>query len=141
MRRAEHSSFFRLVWLIPFLPLPGGARADEPTGHNANKPAPILFSRDISPIISENCLRCHGPDEKARKAKLRLDTREGVAGVVVPGKSTQSELIRRVTAGSEDDVMPPPSSKRKLTTQQKEVLRRWVDQGAHWGKHWAYDTL
>jgi hypothetical protein len=141
MRPAEHSSFLRLAWLIPFLPLPAGAQAEEPAGHNADKPAPIVFSRDVLPIISENCLKCHGPDEKARKAKLRLDTREGVLGVVVAGKSSESELIRRVTAGSEDEVMPPPSSTRKLTTQQKEALRRWVDQGARWGKHWAYDTL
>jgi Protein of unknown function (DUF1553)/Protein of unknown function (DUF1549)/Planctomycete cytochrome C len=141
MLPADYLSCLRFAWLISSLLLAGGVRGDEPVGHDMAKPVPVAFSRDVLPIISENCLRCHGPDEKARKAKLRLDTREGVLGVVVAGKSSKSELIRRVTADSEDEVMPPPSSKRKLTTQQKETLRRWVDQGAHWGKHWAYDTL
>ena len=57
------------------------------------------------------------------------------------GKSSESELIRRVAAESVKELMPPPSSNRKLTAHQKELLRRWVDEGAHWGKHWAYDTL
>src|ERR1700730_12879086 len=125
MQPADFSSYFRLVWLIPSLLLPGVVRADEPTGHDTAKPAAIVFSQDILPIISENCLRCHGPDEKARKAKLRLDTREGVLGVLVPGKSSESELIRRVSAISVKELMPPPSSNRKLTVHQKELLRRW----------------
>jgi hypothetical protein len=141
MRPAEYSFCFRVAWLIPALLLSGVVQADGPTAHSKDRPAPVAFSRDVLPIISENCLRCHGPDEKARKAKLRLDTREGVLGVVVAGKSSESELIRRVTSDSEDEVMPPPKSKRKLTSQQKEILRRWVEQGARWGKHWAYDTL
>ncbi len=62
-------------------------------------------------------------------------------GVLVPGKSSESELIRRVAAESVKELMPPPSSNRKLTAHQKELLRRWVDEGLRWGKHWAYDTL
>src|SRR5437899_11463113 len=92
---------------------------------------PVQFSRDILPILSENCFQCHGPDEKARKAKLRLDTREGALGkaksgqpAIAPGKSAASELIARVTSSDESEVMPPPKTKRKLTAEQKELLRR-----------------
>ena len=137
MRSADRSCLVHVAWLVPFIALPAGAMAQQ----KADKPARVVFSQDILPIISENCLRCHGPDEKARKAKLRLDTREGVLGVLVPGKSSESELIRRVAAESVKELMPPPSSNRKLTAHQKELLRRWVDEGARWGKHWAYDTL
>jgi Protein of unknown function (DUF1553)/Protein of unknown function (DUF1549)/Planctomycete cytochrome C len=105
------------------------------------KSSRVDFSRDILPILSENCFRCHGPDEKARKAKLRLDRHEGALRVIVPGKSGDSELIRRVTSNEPEEVMPPPKTKRTLSSQQKELLRRWVDQGAPWGKHWAYESL
>ncbi len=102
-------------------------------------PAPsVRFSRDVLPILAENCFQCHGPDEKARKAKLRLDTQEGVLRVVKPGKSADSELVRRITAAA-DEVMPPPKTNRKLTAAQKDTLRRWIDAGAAWGKHWAYE--
>src|SRR6266404_1623104 len=104
----------------------------------ANAPA-VHFSRDILPILSQNCFQCHGPDEKARKAKLRLDQRDGARKVVVPGKSAESELIRRITADDPEERMPPPKTNRKLTDAQKDLLRRWIDQGAVWQKHWAYD--
>jgi hypothetical protein len=104
----------------------------------------IDFSRDIQPILSENCYHCHGPDAKARKAELRLDTKEGAfrtqdgVTVVKPGDSKGSELIARIFTKDEDDVMPPVKSNRTLTAAQKELLRRWVDDGAKWGEHWAF---
>jgi hypothetical protein len=101
---------------------------------------PVRFGRDILPILSENCFRCHGPDDKARKAKLRLDTREGALKVVLPGNSAASELIRRINANTEEDGMPPAKSNRHLTAQQKKLLANWIDQGARWEKHWAYET-
>src|SRR5881394_1649978 len=94
----------------------------------------VNFTRDIRPILSDNCYQCHGPDEKARKAKLRLDTREGAfrikgdKAVILPGKSAESELIRRVTNTDPEEVMPPPKSNRKLTPAQIDLLKRWVDQ-------------
>jgi len=107
----------------------------------------VSFSRDILPILSDNCFACHGPDEGARKAKLRLDTHEGVLGsgksgeiAVVPGQVTASELIHRVVTADPDDVMPPPKSNRKLTPAQIELLQRWVAEGARWGRHWAFET-
>ncbi|HEV2948199.1 MAG TPA: DUF1553 domain-containing protein [Gemmataceae bacterium] len=109
-------------------------------GSGAESPAPIRFGRDILPILSENCFKCHGPDEKARKAKLRLDVRESAMKVVEPGKSDESEMIRRVFSSDPKERMPPPKSNRTLTAEQKDLLKRWIDQGARWGKHWAYET-
>ncbi|HEV3261425.1 MAG TPA: DUF1553 domain-containing protein [Gemmataceae bacterium] len=128
---------FLQVGLLSLLTLPALARAGSPVRPTA---APIVFGRDILPILSENCFRCHGPDKKARKAKLRLDAHKGALRVIVPGKSADSKLIRRICATSPKERMPPPKSNRKLTDEQKELLRRWIDQGAAWGKHWAYET-
>ena len=106
----------------------------------------VDFSRDIQPILSDNCYHCHGPDAKGRKAKLRLDTKEGAfrvldgKTVILAGKSAQSELVRRITTRDADEVMPPPDSNRKLTARQVELLKRWVDQGAKWGQNWALVT-
>jgi hypothetical protein len=109
--------------------------------------APIDFTRDVLPILSDNCFFCHGPDEKARKAKLRLDTKEGAfrlrdgEAVIVPGKSAESELIRRIAAHDADEMMPPPKANRKLTVKQIDTLKRWVDEGAKWGQPWALTPL
>jgi len=105
----------------------------------------VQFNRDILPILSDNCFRCHGPDPKSRKAKLRLDTKEGAMRlhepVIVPGHSAQSELVRRVTSKEATEVMPPPKSDRKLTHSQIATLKQWIDEGAEWGKHWAFEGL
>ncbi len=110
------------------------------SARGADAPSAIRFSRDVLPILSENCFTCHGPDEKARKAKLRLDTQEGARAVVTAGKGEIRELVRRINADPEDGLMPPPRTGHKLTVSQREVLRRWVDEGAAWGKHWSYET-
>jgi mono/diheme cytochrome c family protein len=110
----------------------------------AADPAPVEFNRGIRPILSDNCFSCHGPDRAKRKAKLRLDTEEGAFAdlggrrALVPGDPARSELIARVTAEDETERMPPPASGRKLTPHQIELLRRWVEQGARWQKHWAF---
>jgi len=105
---------------------------------------PVSFSRDVLPILSDNCFSCHGPDEGHRKADLRLDTREGATAdsiqAVVPGRPEASELIRRIVATDEDEVMPPPKShKPRLAPGQVELLRRWIADGAVWGRHWALE--
>jgi len=108
-------------------------------------PAKIEFSRDVRPILSENCFACHGFDKSARKADLRLDTQEGgmktTDGVtaVVPGKPEASELIARILTTDEDDVMPPKKSGKHLTATQKETLKRWIEQGAAYQKHWSFE--
>ncbi len=107
----------------------------------------VNFSRDVQPILAENCYFCHGPDAKKRKADLRLDTREGAyrtdSGdpVIKPGDSAASELIRRITSTNPKEQMPPPKSNRKLTPEQVALLKRWIDAGAPWGEHWAFAKL
>jgi hypothetical protein len=105
----------------------------------------VHFSRDVLPILAANCFTCHGPDAKARKADLRLD-QKAIAlrtsePVIVPGKSRESELVFRITSQDADVVMPPPKSGRKLTAAQIEILTRWIDQGAEWGRHWAFEPI
>jgi hypothetical protein len=106
--------------------------------------APVDYARDVLPILSDTCYHCHGPDEPARKAGLRLDTKDGAfrtadgVAVIAPGDPARSELVRRVTSSDPDEVMPPPDDIRKLTPGQVETLKRWVEQGANWGVHWAF---
>ena len=103
------------------------------------------FSRDVRPILSQHCFKCHGPDDKTRKGGLRLDlrdsaTKEAKSGAValVPGQPDKSELVARIFSTDEDELMPPPSTKRALTPEQKDTLRRWVAAGAEYQQHWAF---
>ena len=102
------------------------------------------FGREIRPILAENCYHCHGPDEQAREAKLRLDTFEGATTggetgpAIVPGKPGESELIARILSPDADDHMPPQDSKRVLTPDQKALLSEWIEAGAKYGEHWAW---
>ena len=105
------------------------------------------FNRDIQPILSENCFHCHGPDKAERKGGLRLDEekaakeiKDGLAAIF-PGKSADSEIIKRILSHDPDEVMPTPKSNRRLTAKQKELLKRWIDEGAAWGKHWAFEPV
>ena len=105
----------------------------------------VDFNFQIRPLLSDRCFRCHGPDSAARKAKLRLDQREGALklledgmAVVKPGDPEHSELIRRIFTENEDDIMPPPDSHLALTPTEKELLKRWVLEGADYKPHWAF---
>ncbi|MGH7135777.1 MAG: DUF1549 domain-containing protein, partial [Pirellulales bacterium] len=109
----------------------------------ADVSAQVRFNRDIRPIMSDTCFKCHGP--ATRKAGLRLDLREEAikpaesgATPIVPGKPDQSEAVRRVFAADEDEVMPPPEAHKALTAEQKETFKRWVEQGAVYEKHWSF---
>ncbi len=101
----------------------------------------LSFNRDIRPILSDNCFYCHGQDGNKRKADLRLDLRETAvnAGAIVPGNLLQSELIRRIESKDPDERMPPPDSNRVLGDDDKKTLRRWVESGASYETHWAFD--
>ncbi|MBI1903669.1 MAG: PSD1 domain-containing protein [Planctomycetia bacterium] len=107
--------------------------------------SPVDFNRDVRPILSDNCFKCHGPDENVRQVELRLDAKEGLfrtkdgVTVVAPGKSGESELVRRITSTDDGERMPPPDSDRKLSPAQIELLRRWVEEGAKWQQHWAFE--
>ncbi len=105
----------------------------------------VEFLRDVRPILSSHCFKCHGPDEKTRKGGLRLDVRDDALKpaksgkpAIVPGQPEASELIQRLITTDEDDLMPPPSTKHPLTDSQKDTLRRWVREGADFQPHWAF---
>ena len=102
---------------------------------------PIDFAREVRPILSDKCFRCHGPDEKSRMANLRLDTREGaVAKAVVPGDPAASKLFQRITHAKPALRMPPPASGLTLTDKETAALKKWIESGAKWEMHWAYEV-
>jgi mono/diheme cytochrome c family protein len=110
------------------------------------KSRPVNFAREVRSILSDNCFACHGPDDKTRKAGLRLDTKDGAfaklksGGVaIVAGKPDESDLIFRLESDDPELKMPPRKSGKKLTDQQIDLLRRWVEEGAAWTTHWAFE--
>jgi hypothetical protein len=104
----------------------------------ADRPA-LEFNRDVRPILSENCFACHGPDSAARKADLRLDRRDDAikAGAIAPGDIESSELVARINADDPKELMPPKVTTKKLTQDQKDVLKRWIAEGAAYQPHWS----
>jgi len=97
------------------------------------------YTREVRPLLARYCLKCHGPDEKTRKAKLRLDVPiRADDAVVAPGHADKSELVARVHSKDRDTMMPPPSTKLELSDAQKDLLRRWIASGAKYEQHWAY---
>ncbi|MEC7583588.1 MAG: DUF1549 domain-containing protein [Planctomycetota bacterium] len=106
---------------------------------------PVDFQRQVRPILSDRCFLCHGPDAAARKADLRLDTQAGSRrdlggyAAIVPGDASASELIRRITTDDDDDRMPPRHAKLELSPAEVVVLERWIDQGAVYTPHWAFE--
>ena len=123
---------------------PASAPGATPT--TATEP-PVDFNWDIRPILSENCFRCHGPDEKNRRANLRLDTPEGAYAAlrrgnaaIVPGHPETSEVIQRITAENAAVRMPPASTNKIVRPEQVELIRRWIAQGGVYKPHWAFLT-
>src|SRR3954470_12739800 len=107
-------------------------------GRAAAADKPLDFNRDVRPILTDKCFACHGPDPKHRKAKLRLDTREGAhESAGRPGKPGESDVAARITA-TDATVMPPKKGGKPLTPAEVEVLKRWVKEGATYTQHWAY---
>jgi len=103
----------------------------------AAEPAPN-FNRDVRPILSNACFKCHGP--ATQKAKVRFDSLDFAKNkdAVVPGEPDKSELLARVLAEADDERMPPPEAGPRLTKAQTEVLRKWIAAGAKYDKHWAF---
>jgi hypothetical protein len=137
----------RILVLLGIATLAGAVLAQQ-----RGRPAPapktagkVQFGRDILPILSTNCFACHGPDEKARKAKLRLDLAETALRklrsgeyAVVPGHPEKSELIARIFSKDASERMPPPKSNHKLKESEKQLLKRWIAEGAEYQRHWAF---
>lgn len=127
-------SFF--VWGLLLVAVPGRSAWGQPNS--------VDFTREVQPILAKHCYQCHGPGDA--ESGLRLSSREAaiepaVSGLpaIVPGDATSSELMRRIAAESEFERMPPEDP--ALTAEQIEVLRRWIDQGASWQDHWAFEPL
>ena len=105
---------------------------------------PLDYGRDIRPILSENCFHCHGFDEKARKAKLRLDVMESAyaerGGVIAlkPGDLAKSDVWRRINTDDAEEAMPPPKDHAKLSDADKAKIKTWIEQGAKYSAHWAF---
>ena len=105
----------------------------------------LRFNQDIRPILSDKCFACHGTDAKKRKGDRRLDTPEGATAVndgvqaIKPGDLANSEVWKRIITTNEDDVMPPPESHKKMTDAEKALIKRWIEEGAAYQKHWAFE--
>jgi len=107
--------------------------------------APVDYARDVRPILSQHCFKCHGPDDAARKGGLRLDVRASALIApssgnipIVPGKPNESELVKRILQDDDSLLMPPPATKKPLSNAQKEILQRWITEGAEYRDHWAF---
>jgi mono/diheme cytochrome c family protein len=128
-------ALFAAVALVPRGDVLGN---DKPAGVRQ-----VSYLREVRPILAQHCFQCHGPDEAARKAKLRLDLKDhAFAGrhggkVIAPGKPDGSLVWERVAAKDDDTRMPPPGTE-PLTAAQKATLKTWIEQGAKWEDHWAF---
>jgi len=119
-----------------------GATFYPASGMLAETRPPVSFDRDVRPILSDKCYHCHGPDAESRQADLRLDTRAGLLDyAVVPGKPDDSEVIARVFSTDPELRMPPVDSKLTLTEAEKNILRRWIEDGAPFAEHWSFQEL
>src|SRR5262245_29724251 len=120
--------------LVLFFFLDAAIRADE-----------VQYNRDIRPILVGACFKCHGP--AAKKGGFRLDVREEATKAakskqtpIVAGKPDESELVRRIFSNDADEVMPPPTSHRALKPAEKELLKKWIAEGAKYQQHWSFEA-
>lgn len=112
-----------------------------------NLPEQVDFNFHVRPILSDRCYSCHGPDEASRKADLRLDIEEyafaqlasGNGRTIVAGNPSKSQLVQRILSHDPDYVMPTPESNLTLTNEEKATLIKWIEQGAEWKEHWAFE--
>jgi mono/diheme cytochrome c family protein len=124
-------SILTFVWIAGILSvLPSSLYAD------------VDFNRQIRPILAEYCFQCHGPDATQRGGDLRLDLEEAAKqSAIVEGKSVDSEMIQRIESSDADSVMPPPETGKTLTASEKALLRQWIDEGAKYSAHWAFEPI
>ena len=123
----------------------------------AGIPDKVEFNRDIRPIFSSTCFNCHGPDEHEAKAHLQLHTFEAATqprtyttkrgtkktkpAVIVPGNPAKSSVWERISTSDEDDIMPPTDFHHSLTERDKQLVKKWIEQGAQYQNHWAYEPI
>jgi hypothetical protein len=108
----------------------------------------VTFNEHIRPILANNCFACHGVDASHRKGKLRLDTLEGATKdknglrAITPRDLENSELWHRINSKDEEEVMPPAeSNKPPLKPEERALIKRWIEQGAEYQNHWAYEPV
>ncbi len=144
--RIKKASFFILIMFLF-----ASCKEELPVGvaeAYVDLPEEIDFNFHIRPILSDRCFKCHGPDEKARKAKLRLDLEEnafeklksGNGYAFVHGKPHKSVAVERFLSDDPDFQMPPPESNLYLNDREKALIIKWIEQGAKWKKHWAFTS-
>ena len=119
-----------------------------PAETGADSEHPVSFNQDVSPILSKHCLECHGPDANQRKAELRLDLfeaatsqRKAKSAAILPGDSTASPLIQRISSNDPDERMPPPENGAPLSGAEIAMLKVWINQGASYERHWAFQPV
>ena len=107
---------------------------------DSDPPKPLTYNRDVRPILADKCFQCHGPDSASRQADLRLDRREAAieAGAIEPGDPENSVLIERILEQDESLVMPPPAIHKSLSDAERQVLARWIKEGAAYELHWSF---
>ncbi|WP_299762523.1 PSD1 and planctomycete cytochrome C domain-containing protein [uncultured Dokdonia sp.] len=162
-KKKQHTSFtWLLYFVIPFAVVLGYKYISKETPQDytaidasnpelASKtkvlPETIDYIFDVKPILSDRCYLCHGPDDGTREANLRLDTKEGAFAAIgpnqdrfaiVPNDTLTSQLVSRIHAVGTEKLMPPEDSNLSLTDYEKQVLTKWIDQGAVWKDHWAF---
>ncbi|MFN5300468.1 MAG: DUF1553 domain-containing protein [Planctomycetaceae bacterium] len=122
----------------------GPARAQAQSSAPAVPGERVLFNRDIRPLLADHCFQCHGPDARQRQAGLRLDTAAGATAslegrfAIRPGQPAESELLARIDSTDPLEQMPPPETGKPLSAQQRQLLRRWIEEGAVYQPHWAF---
>ena len=109
---------------------------------SVNASAQVDFNRQVRPILAEHCLQCHGPDGEKRSADLRLDVEaDAKKSSIVAGSPDDSELMHRISSTDPDTVMPPKETGKVLTESQKEILKQWIQEGAKYSGHWAFQPI
>ncbi|WP_109302386.1 PSD1 and planctomycete cytochrome C domain-containing protein [Aquimarina sp. AU474] len=122
-------------------------QAGPEDGLEQSIPKKISYSFHVKPILSDKCYTCHGPDEETRESGLRFDTKDGAYVALgenknryaaIPGDLENSEMIKRIYTQDPHKRMPPENSNLTLSTYEKEVLKKWIEEGAKWDSHWAF---
>jgi hypothetical protein len=140
-------SCFAIILLLIF---PSSCKTDQvisSTSITKAIPDIIDFNFHVKPILSDRCFTCHGPDGNARKENLRFDTKEGAFAAlgknkdhfaIVPNDVENSTLVNRIFSADPDEIMPTPESNLTLANYEKEILKKWIEQGAEWKEHWSF---
>ena len=131
-----------LLWLLLlWLAISCSVEVPEQVAEAAGSlPEQVDFNFHVRPILSDRCYSCHGPDEEARKAELRLDLEQEARAVIKAGNLNGSSLVHRILSDDPETMMPPPESNLELSDKERAILIKWVKQGAQWKDHWAFET-